>query len=155
VADCRFAMDIVAINPAETLFVSGAIEDWDAVRRLRINVVVDMDGGVDAGLPELPDSIFYVYHPIRDEDLPNMVQIEALGRLVADLVSAGHRVLVHCRMGFNRSVLVIATALTYMGLSGRQALADLRLRRPGALFNEVFAAHVETLPPRRISIETL
>jgi protein-tyrosine phosphatase len=148
-------MDIVAMNPAETLFVSGAIEDWDAVRRLLINVVVDMDGGVDAGLPEGPDAIFYVYHPILDEDLPNLGKIEALGRLVADLVSAGHRVLVHCRMGFNRSVLVIATALTYMGLSGREVVADLRRRRPGALFNEVFAAYVEALPPRRLSIETL
>ena len=48
--------------------------------------VVDMDGGVDAGLPEGPDAIFYVYHPIRDEDLPNLAKIEALGRLVADLV---------------------------------------------------------------------
>ena len=148
-------MDIIAINPAETLFVSGDIEDWQAIHRLCIDVVVDMDGTIDAGLPQAPDSIFYVYHPIRDEDLPNLAKIEALGRLVADLVCAGHRVLVHCRMGFNRSVLVIATALTYMGLSGRQALADLRLRRPGALFNEVFAAHVERLPPRRISIETL
>jgi protein-tyrosine phosphatase len=148
-------MDIVAVNPAETLFVSGDIEDWEAIRALRIDVVVDMDGGVDAGLPQGPDAIFYVYHPIRDEDLPNLAKIEALGRLVADLVCAGHRVLVHCRMGFNRSALVIATALTYMGLSGRQAIADLRLRRPGALFNEVFAAHVAALPPRRISIETL
>jgi protein-tyrosine phosphatase len=148
-------MEIVPINPAETLFVSGAIEDWSVVRALRIGVVVDMDGGVDAGLPEGPESIFYVYHPIRDEDLPDLAQIEALGRLVADLVSAGHRVLVHCRMGFNRSVLVVATALTYMGLSGREALDDLRRRRPGALFNELFAAHVERLPPRRISVETL
>jgi protein-tyrosine phosphatase len=148
-------MEIVAINPAETLFVSGAIEDWSAVHRLRIGVVVDMDGGVDAGLPETPESIFYVYHPIRDEDLPNLAQIEALGRLVADRVSAGHRVLVHCRMGFNRSALVVATALTYMGLSGREALADLRQRRPGALFNDVFAAHVAALPARRISVETL
>ncbi len=148
-------MDIVPVNPAETLFVSGEIDDWSAVRRLRIGVVVDMEGGVDDGLPQEPDGIFYVYHPIRDEELPNPVQIEALGRLVADLVDAGHRVLVHCRMGFNRSALVIATALTYMGLSGHQALADLRRRRPGALFNEVFAAHVEALPPRRISVETL
>lgn len=148
-------MDIVAVNPAETLFVSGEIEDWSLVRRLRIGVVVDMDGGVDAGLPQGPDAIFYVYHPIRDEELPNPERIEALGRLVADLVAAGHRVLVHCRLGFNRSVLVIATALTYMGLSGHQALADLRRRRPGALFNEAFAAHVEALPPRRINIETL
>ena len=148
-------MDIVAVNPGETLFVSGAIEDWDAIRLLRIDVIVDMDGDVDGGLPQAPNSIFYVYHPIRDEDLPNVGQIEALGRLVADLVSAGHRVLVHCRMGFNRSALVIATALTYMGLSGRQAMEDLRRRRPGTLFNEAFAAHVEALPPRRLSIETL
>ncbi len=148
-------MEIVAVNPAETLFVSGDIEDWDAIHRLRIDVVVDMDGGVDRGLPESPDAIFYVYHPIRDEDLPNLAKIEALGRLVADLVVAGHRVLVHCRMGFNRSALVLATALTYMGLSGAQALHDLRRRRPGALFNEVFAAHVLSLPPRRLRVETL
>jgi protein-tyrosine phosphatase len=148
-------MDIVAVNPAETLFVSGNIEDWSAIRRLRIGVVVDMDGDVDAGLPQGSDEIFYIYHPIRDEDLPNLAKIEALARLVADLVAAGHRVLVHCRLGLNRSVLVVATALTYMGLSGREALADLRRRRPGALFNEVFAAHVESLPPRRVSVETL
>ena len=55
----------------------------------------------------------------------------------------------------NRSALVTATALTYMGLSGAQAIADLRRRRPGALFNELLAAHVAALPPRRISIETL
>ncbi len=148
-------MDIVPVNPAETLFVSGDIREWDSIRRLHINVVVDMDGDVDRGVPQSPDSIFYVYHPIRDEDLPNLAQIEALGRLVADLVSAGHRVLVHCRMGLNRSALVIATALTYMGLSGHDALADLRRRRPGSLFNEAFAAYVDTLPPRRVNIETL
>ncbi len=148
-------MDIVPVNPAETLFVSGDIREWEPIRALHINVVVDMDGDVDRGVPQSPDSIFYVYHPIRDEDLPNLVQIEALGRLVADLVTAGHRVLVHCRMGLNRSALVIATALTYMGLSGHEALADLRRRRPGSLFNEAFAAWVDTLPPRRVSIETL
>jgi len=149
-------MEIVPVNPAETLFVSGEIDDWEPIQKLRINVIVDMDGDVDRGLPQGPDSVFYVYHPIRDEEgLPNLAQLEARGRLVADLVSAGHRVLVHCRLGLNRSALVIATALTYMGLSGREALADLRRRRPGCLFNEVFAAHVAALPPRRLSVETL
>ena len=148
-------MDIVAINPAETLFVSGDIEDWEGIRALRIDVVVDMDGGVDAGLPQGPDAIFYVYHPIRDEDLPNLAKIEALGRLVAELVSTDHRVLVHCRMGFNRSVLVAATALTYLGMTGEQAVGHLRECRPGALFNENFAAHVLGLPARRIVVEML
>jgi protein-tyrosine phosphatase len=148
-------MDIVAINSDETLFVSGEIEDWQTLLARGIDTVVDMDASVDAGLPQTPGSILYVYHPILDEDLPNLAKIDALGRLVANLVSSDHRVLVHCRMGFNRSVLVIATALTYLGMSGEAALNHLRERRPGALFNENFATHVATLPARRIRVETI
>lgn len=148
-------MDIVVINAEGTLFVSGEIEDWEALSERGIDTIVDMDASVDTGLPQAPGSVLYVYHPILDEDLPDLVKIEALGRLVADLVSSDHRVLVHCRMGFNRSVLVIATALTYLGMTGAAALEHLRERRPGALFNENFAAHVATLPARRIRVETL
>lgn len=148
-------MDIVVINAEETLFVSGEIEDWEALAERGIDTIVDMDASVDTGLPQAPGSVLYVYHPILDEDLPNLTKIEALGRLMADLVSSDHRVLVHCRMGFNRSVLVIATALTYMGMTGAAALEHLRQRRPGALFNENFAAHVATLPARRIRVEML
>jgi protein-tyrosine phosphatase len=148
-------MDLVAIDAHDTLFVSGEIEDWEALRERGIDTVVDMDASVDAGLPQAPGSILYVYHPILDEDLPDLVKIDALGRLVAGLVSSEHRVLVHCRMGFNRSVLVIATALTYLGLTGEAALEQVRERRPGALFNETFATHVAALPARRIRVETL
>ena len=148
-------MDIVVINEEQTLFVSGEIEDWQTLVERGIDTIVDMDATVDAGLPQAPGSVLYIYHPILDEDLPNLVKIEALGRLVADLVSSDHRVLVHCRMGFNRSVLVIATALTYLGMTGAAALDHLRERRPGALFNENFAAHVATLPARRIRVENL
>ena len=149
------AVDLVAINEQETLFVSGEIEDWPALASLGIDTVVDMDASVDEGLPQAPGEILYVYHPILDEALPDLVKIDALGRLVADLVSSNHRVLVHCRMGFNRSVLVIATALTYLGMTGEAALNHLRERRPGALFNETFATHVARLPARRIRIETV
>ena len=148
-------VDIVVINPEETLFVSGEIEDWQTLAERGIDTIVDMDATVDAGLPQAPGSVLYIYHPILDEDLPNLVKIEALGRLVADLVSSDHRVLVHCRMGFNRSVLVIATALTYLGMTGAAALEHLRERRPGALFNENFANHVAMLPARRIRVEYL
>ena len=148
-------VDIIVLNAEETLYVSGEIEDWEALAERGIDTIVDMDASVDTGLPQAPGSILYFYHPILDEDLPNLVKIEALGRLVADLVSSDHRVLVHCRMGFNRSVLVIATALTYLGMTGLAALEHLRERRPGALFNENFAAHVATLPARRIRVETL
>jgi protein-tyrosine phosphatase len=74
--------------------------------------------------------------------------------MVASLVAEGHGVLVHCRMGFNRSNLVAATALTYLGVSGAAALAQIQAARPGALFNEAFAEHVRALPARRIRVET-
>lgn len=146
-------MDIVAINEAGTLFVSGEIEDWEVVKGQGIDIIVDMDGDVDPGLPEAPNQVLYVYYPIRDEDLPSLVKLEAVGRLVADLIGQDHRVLVHCRMGLNRSVLVIATALTYLGYSGERALAHLQAIRPGALYNETFAEHVKRLPARRIRLE--
>jgi protein-tyrosine phosphatase len=148
-------VDIVAVNPEGTLFVSGHIEDWETLRERGIDTIVDMDGDVDPGIPAAPNSILYVYHPILDEELPDLTKIEALGRLVAGLVSDQHRVLVHCRMGLNRSVLVIATALTYLGMTGEQALGHLRECRPGALFNENFAEHVLGLPARRIRVESL
>ncbi len=148
-------MDLVALNPAQTLFVSGKIDDWASLRERGIDTIVDMDGDVDPGLPDAPNAVFYVYYPILDEDLPDLAKLEALGRLVADLVSADRRVLVHCRLGLNRSVLVIATALTYLGMTGEQAIAHLRACRPGALFNVNFAAHVMDLPARRVWVETL
>jgi protein-tyrosine phosphatase len=148
-------VEIISVNVEETLFVSGEIEDWQALADRGIDSVVDMDASVDVGLPQVPNSILYVYHPILDGDLPNLAKIDALGRLVADLLASDHRVLVHCRMGLNRSVLVIATALTYCGMSGAEALLHLRERRPGALFNDSFAAHVAGLPARRIRVETV
>jgi protein-tyrosine phosphatase len=148
-------VELVAINAEETLFVSGEIDDWGAILERDIDTIVDMDRDVDPGVPQAPNSILYVYFPILDENLPDLRKLDALGRLVADLVSEGHRVLVHCRMGLNRSALVIATALTYLGMNGSQALAHLREIRPGALFNETFAEHVLALRARRVRLEEL
>jgi protein-tyrosine phosphatase len=141
-------MEIVAVNSGGTLFVSGDIEGWDEVLARGVDTVVDLDGYIDKGLPEIPNRLLYVYYPIFDEALPCLDKLEAVGRLVADLVRTRHVVLVHCRMGFNRSNLVVATALTYLGLTGLEAVTHLQKVRPGALYNETFADHVRTLPCR-------
>lgn len=107
-----------------------------------------MDGDVDPGVPEAPNQILYVYYPILDEELPSCEKLHAVGRMVAELVRTKHVALVHCRMGFNRSNLVIATALTYLGMTGEQALRHLQQIRPGALYNENFANYVRGLPAR-------
>ena len=58
----------------------------------------------------------------------------------------GEKVLAHCGMGFNRSALVAGLVLTYLGMKGEDAVALLREKRPGALFNENFAAYLTALP---------
>jgi protein-tyrosine phosphatase len=141
-------MDILAVNGEGTLLVSGAIDDWEAVRARRVDTIVDMDGGVDSGLPETPNELLYLYYPLVDDELPELGKLETVARLVADLVAAGHVVLVHCRLGLNRSGLLVATALTYLGFTGAEALDHLRSLRPGVLYNDAFAEHVRRLPAR-------
>jgi len=136
------------VNAEGTLFVSGEIDDWEPLRQAKVDTIVDMDGDIDKGVPQSPNEILYVYYPILDEELPDCDKLQAVGRLVAELVRTRHVVLVHCRMGFNRSNLVIATALTYLGMSGAQALAHLQKVRPGALYNENFARYVCGLEAR-------
>jgi hypothetical protein len=48
-------------------------------------------------------------------------------------------------MGFNRSALVASLILHKLGLDGPEIVERLRKRRPGALFNEVFASYVGSL----------
>jgi hypothetical protein len=48
-------------------------------------------------------------------------------------------------MGFNRSALVAGLILVRLGVSGPDAVCRLRSCRPGALFNEIFAAHLDSL----------
>jgi protein-tyrosine phosphatase len=73
-------------------------------------------------------------------------KLHALAKLGARLVANGEKVLAHCGMGLNRSALVAGLVLTYLGMKG-DAVARLREKRPGALFNENFAPYLVTLPP--------
>jgi len=99
------------------------------------------------GIPNIPNHMLYIYFPICDEDLPDLNKLHALAKLGARLVANGEKVLAHCGMGFNRSALVAGLVLTYLGMKGEDAVALLREKRPGALFNENFAAYLTALPP--------
>lgn len=73
----------------------------------------------------------------------------AAAKLVAAHLAAGHRVLVTCEQGLNRSGLVSALALWYAtGRSGVDCLWQVQAARPGALFNKVFAVTLFRLPAR-------
>jgi len=134
--------EIVQLDDAGRLFLSGAIEDWKAVHDRGITVVIDLDGDVDHGVPTAADAFLYVYLPIHDGDLPNIDRLHAVARLGACLVANGHRVLSHCGLGLNRSALVAGLILMTQGMTGPQVVEHLRQRRTGALFNEVFARYM-------------
>lgn len=138
-------MKIFCLDEAGCLFLSPRIEDWKYVEEHGITVVIDLEGDIDRDIPTMPNHILYVYFPIYDEDLPDMAKLHGVARMAASLVAAGHKVLSHCGMGFNRSALLAGLILRYLGMSGPEVVEHLRQRRPGALFNEVFAAYLVSL----------
>ena len=140
---------VTQVDDAGRLFISPVIHDWDAVSSRGIDTIIDLEGGLDIGVPTVPNQILYVYFPILDEDLPNLEKLDAVAALGATLVVQGHRVLSHCGMGFNRSALVAGLILNRLGMPGPQVVRQLRARRAGALFNEHFAAHLDALGPSR------
>lgn len=140
-------MELCQVDEEGLLFVSPEILDWQPLSERKIRLVIDLDADVDCGVPTLPNNLIYVYFPFHDKELPDLVKLHALGRLAAEMVRSRRAVLVHCAMGFNRSPLVAGVALTYLGMSGAEALQLLRTKRIGALFNEVFAEYLSQLGP--------
>ena len=138
-------MDPIQVDDEGLLFISPVIKDGQVVDSRGIDTVFDLEGGLDVGVPTAPDQCLYVYFPIYDEDLPNLNKLHGVAQLGASLVASEHRVLSHCGMGFNRSALVAGLILNKLGMPGPEAVALLRSRRPGALFNEQFAAFLKSL----------
>ena len=138
-------MNLFQVDDAGCLFISPAIEDWSLLASKQIDTIFDLEGGIDAGVPTVPDQCLYVYFPIYDEALPNLSKLSGLASLGVSLIQNGHHVLSHSGMGFNRSALLAGVILNRLGMSGPAAVERLRQRRPGALFNETFAAYLLSL----------
>lgn len=138
-------MELFSVDRDRKLFISPVITCWDSLEEHGVDVVIDLEGDIDHGVPTIPDRWLYVYFPIHDAELPNLTKLRAVARLGADLVRQGHGVLSHCGMGFNRSALLAGLIMHEIGMDGPDIVAQIRERRPGALFNEVFAEHLSSL----------
>jgi len=141
-------MDVICVDKSGGLFLSPDIDNWTAIEALGISAVIDLDGDIDIGVPTKPDYLLYVYFPFQDHALPDLAKLHAVASLGAELLGSGRKVLCHCLMGLNRSALVAGLILVHLGMSGSEALAMLKDRRPGSLYNEVFAEYLNSLPGR-------
>ena len=138
--------EIVPIDDAGRLFLSGAINDWSRVHALGITVVIDLEGDIDHGVPTAADQFLYVYLPIHDGNMPQLDRLQAVARMAAELICKGHRVLSHCGMGLNRSALMAGLICMYLGgTTGSQCVELLQRKRQGALYNEVFAHYLRSM----------
>jgi hypothetical protein len=143
--------ELFPIDDSGCLFISPIITDWAPVHLQGIEVIIDLEGTLDQGVSTRPGHLLYIYHHIYDEELPNLPRMHAVAEMAARLIREGHKVLAHCTMGFNRSALMAGLILTELGFDGPTAVARLRERRPGALYNERFADYLSSLPARRVA----
>jgi hypothetical protein len=140
-----FENQFYQVDDSGQLYISPVITKWSTVSAIGVDTVIDLEGGIDDCIPTAPNECLYVYFPIYDEQLPSLTRLEAVGSMGAHLIRGGHRVLSHCGMGFNRSALVAGVILWKLGMPGPEVVERIRARRPGALFNEVFAKYLSSL----------
>lgn len=140
-------MEIFQLDDQGRLFISPDIDDWSKVEECDICAIIDMDGDLDIGVPTVPNQYLYIYFPIDDVlTLPDLEKLHAVARTGALLAGSGMRVLSHCGMGHNRCALVAGLILTYMGLTGQEAVELIRSKRQGALYNKAFAEYLAAQP---------
>lgn len=128
------------------LFQSGSFDDPKKIIDLKIDVVIDLEGGFDKIAKPI---VSYLYWPISDKpELPDLDELKAIasyGLACWKKKPQPLRLLVHCSQGMNRSGLVNGMILMLSGMKGKDAVKLIREKRPGALVNFVFAEYLESL----------
>jgi hypothetical protein len=147
-------MDVVQIDEKGCLFIAPDIDEWEPLDERGITAIIDLDDDMDSGVPQNLNRVLYIYFPIDDGDLPDLDRLHSIARLGASLVANGQRVISHCGLGHNRSVLMAGLILVYLGMNGVEAVELLRSRRPGALYNKKYAAYLESLCPEHFQFGT-
>lgn len=109
--------------------LEGVAKDFDAV------VVLVEEHELPYPLEEWEKRGLEVLHsPIPDFTAPSVEQLLEIFRWIEERVREGKKVLIHCMGGLGRSGTVATAWLMYSkGFSLREALMEVRKKRPGAV----------------------
>lgn len=111
----------------------GGAPDYDTDAEL-LDFDLNVNCTFDQPWPERFGAGLYVRHVLADNDYDmadhdTAERTRAIASFIAGALTMGWRVHVHCTMGLNRSGVVAARALMYMGMSSTGAIALLREHR--------------------------
>jgi protein-tyrosine phosphatase len=129
------------------LWQSPAIDQWEPAAARKVQAVIDLEGGLDAAIPQNANTVLYVYWPINDAPLlPDLMQLNDVAQLGHHLLMQHFPLLVHCGAGINRASLITGVILRKStALRGPDIVDWVRARRPGALSNGVFEEYLKSL----------
>jgi hypothetical protein len=60
-------MELFQIDDDGRLYMSADIDDWASVAPYDIDVVIDLEGGLDQCIPTGANNCLYVYFPFKDD----------------------------------------------------------------------------------------
>lgn len=143
-------MKVYEILPRK-LFQRGRFDKWPKERKLaelaelQIDVVANLIRIPDEDICG-PDGVEYYMLPIADGKIKDDDLLDKLATHLLQRILEGHKVLVHCNAGRNRSSLLSALIVRkYFKISGLEALNYVRERRPEAVANPHFEKYLEGL----------
>jgi len=124
------------------IYQSPALTEWAPIANRGINIIVDLEGGLDNIIPRVsPESLLYICYPIIDGDLPRIDTMWKIAEFCANLIRwENKKLLSHCAAGINRSSLMNGMILhkLFPEWSGRKIVETIKKGRPGALTNKNF-----------------
>jgi Dual specificity phosphatase, catalytic domain len=112
---------------------------------------VDVIANVDSfRFYDVPDGVLYLHFAYRDTNaIPDAIDLHAAASFLNDLRVAGKTVLIHCRLGLNRSALLAGLVLIDEGYRAKDATETMRkLRSPYVLENKTFERYLLSHPRR-------
>lgn len=99
-----------------------------------VTQVVDLR--VDRPFVDWPDEVYVSHHPLVEFEAPEVAELDEISSRVADLVSSGHTVYLHCREGIQRAPMVACATLMQMGWPLADAVRQVTTRRSTAALTE-------------------
>jgi atypical dual specificity phosphatase len=106
-------------------------DEVEELRRHGITAVLSLNERAPRDLVQA--GFVHLELPVRDFHPPTPGQLEAAVEFMEKTVSSGGACAVHCGAGLGRTGTVIAAWLVRRGLSPREAIAEVRRRRPGSI----------------------